>query len=205
MLAATTSIRSGQPLQQALARLELVNEIAAEVSGGVDRRRVAAVLRRHAQLLLDVEDALLVVRGPSGGFRLVVPETEREVSGSDVPATRLFAGGLVDACMRSRATRILRDTSDGCRMPLAPFEQTLVARGAAALAAAPLVGRGGVHGAILFWALDASAFHKEARRTIAMVVPHVASALLMASLVEEVKARCRCRHQPGHHDRAALT
>ena len=36
------------------------------------------MLHRHAQPLLDVEDALLIVREPSAGFRLVVPETERE-------------------------------------------------------------------------------------------------------------------------------
>ena len=180
---------SDQQLRQALTRLEIVNEIAAEISGSVDRRRVAAVLHRHAPLLLDVEDALLIVWEPSAGFRLVVPETEREVTGSDVPATRLFAGGLVAECMRSRATRILRDTSERCRVPLAPFEQCLIGRGAAALAAAPLVGRGIVHGAVLFWALDASAFHRDARRTIAMVVPHLANALMMASLVEQVEAR----------------
>jgi diguanylate cyclase (GGDEF)-like protein len=178
-----------QPLQHALTRLLLINEIAAEASASVDRRRVAAVLHRHAQMLLDVDDALLIVREPAGGLRLVIPETEREVSGSDVPATRLFAGGLVAECMRSRTTRILRDTSGDSRVPLAPFERSVVARGAAALAAAPLVGRGVVHGAILFWARSAAVFHQEARRTIAMVVPHVANALMMASLVEEVEAR----------------
>lgn len=183
----TTSARGDPALQQALTRLQLVNEIAAEVAADVDRRRVAAILHHHAQHLLQLEDALLIVQEPSGALRLVVPETEREVSGSDVPATRLFAGGLVAECMRVRTTRILRDTSDACQVPLAPFEQTLVSRGAAALAAAPLVGRGVVHGAILFWALDASAFHQEARRTIAMVVPHVVNALTMASLVEQVE------------------
>jgi diguanylate cyclase (GGDEF)-like protein len=184
-----TSTRSDLPLRQALTRLLLINEIAAEASASVDRRRVAVVLHRHAQLLLEVEDALLVVREPSGSLRLVIPETDREVSGSDVPATRLFTGGLVAECMRSRATRILRDTSDASRVPLAPFERCLVTRGAAALAAAPLIGQGDVHGAILFWALDASAFHQEARRTIMMVVPHVVNALMMASMVEEVEAR----------------
>ncbi len=143
----TFSTTSDPTLQQALTRLQVVNEIAAEVAGTSDRRRVAAILRRHAQLLLDLEDALLIVRDPSGGLRLVIPETEREVSGSDVPATRLFSGGLVTECMRVRITRILRDTSDAGRVPLAPFERTLVSRGAAALAAAPLVGRGVVHGA----------------------------------------------------------
>jgi diguanylate cyclase (GGDEF)-like protein len=185
----TSTIMADQPLQQALTRLLLINEIAAEASASIDRRRVAAVLHRHAQMLLDVEDALLVVREPSGGLRLVIPETEREVSGSDVPATRLFAGGLVAECMRSRSTRVLRDTSSASRVPLAPFERSVVARGAAALAAAPLVGRGVVHGAILFWARSAAVFHQEARRTIAMVVPHVVNALMMASLVEEVEAR----------------
>jgi diguanylate cyclase (GGDEF)-like protein len=178
-----------QPLQRALTRLLLINEIAAEASASIDRRRVAAVLHRHAQMLLDVDDALLIVREPSGGLGLVVAETEREVSGSDVPATRLFAGGLVAECMRSRATRILRDTSGDSRVPLAPFERAVVARGAAALAAAPLIGRGVIHGAILFWARSAAVFHQEARRTIAMVVPHVVNALMMASLVEEVEAR----------------
>ena len=185
----TGATTSDLPLEQALTRLLLINEIAAEASASVDRRRVAVVLHRHAQLLLEVEDALLIVREPSGALRLVIPETDREVSGSDVPATRLFTGGLVAACMRSRTTRILRDTSDASRVPLAPFERTLVARGAAALAAAPLIGRGIVHGALLFWARSASAFHPEARRTIAMVVPHVVNALMMASLVEEVEAR----------------
>lgn len=180
---------SDLPLQQALTRLLLINEIAAEASASVDRRRVAAVLHRHVQPLLDVEDALLVVREATGALRLVIPETAREVSGSDVPATRLFAGGLVAACMYARTTMILRDTSPASRVPLAPFERTLVARGAAALAAAPLVGSGVVHGALLFWALNASAFNPEARRTITMVVPHVANALTMASLVEQVEAR----------------
>jgi diguanylate cyclase (GGDEF)-like protein len=179
---------SDQPLQQALTRLLLINEIAAEASASIDRRRVAAVLHRHAQDLLEVEDALLIVRAPAGSLRLVIPET-REVSGSDVPATRLFAGGLVAECMRSRVIRIVRDTSETSRVPLAPFERSLVTRGASALAAAPLVGRGIVHGAILFWALDPAAFNQEARRTITMVVPHVANALMMASLVEEVEAR----------------
>ncbi|MGE3913934.1 MAG: GGDEF domain-containing protein [Chloroflexota bacterium] len=173
------------PLRQALTRLLLINEIAAEASASIDRRRVAAVLHRHTRSLLDVEDALLVVRDPGGMLRLVIPET-REVSGSDVPATRLFSGGIVADCLRSRATRIVRDPA---RATLAPFERSLVARGAAAMAAAPLVGRGVVHGALLFWALDASAFDQEARRTIAMVIPHVANALMMASLVEEVEAR----------------
>jgi diguanylate cyclase (GGDEF)-like protein len=178
-------LTSDLPLRQALTRLLLINEIAAEASASIDRRRVAAVLHRHAQSLLDVEDALLVVREHSGNLRLVIPET-REVSGSDVPATRLFAGGVVADALRARTTRIVRDTT---RVTLAPFERTLVARGAAALAAAPLVGRGVVHGAILFWALTPTAFDQEARRTITMVVPHVANALMMASLVEEVEAR----------------
>jgi diguanylate cyclase (GGDEF)-like protein len=172
-------------LRQALTRLLLINEIAAEASASIDRRRVAAVLHRHAQSLLDVEDALLVLREPGGSLRLVIPET-REVSGSDVPATRLFTGGLVAECLRSRITRIVRDTS---RVTLAPFERTLVARGAQALTAAPLVGRGVVYGALLFWALRSTAFDQDARRTIAMVVPHVANALMMASLVEDVEAR----------------
>jgi diguanylate cyclase (GGDEF)-like protein len=177
------------PLQQALTRLLLINEIAAEASASVDRQRVAAVLHRYAEQLLDVEDALLIVREPAGRLRLVIPETAREVSGSDVPATRLFASGLVAECMRARITRILRDTSAASTVPLAPFERTLVSRGAAALAAAPLIGQGTVHGALLFWALKPSAFDQEARRTITMVVPHVVNALTMASLVEEVEAR----------------
>jgi diguanylate cyclase (GGDEF)-like protein len=177
------------PLQQILTRLLLINEIATEASASVDRRRVAAVLHRYAEELLDVEDALLIVRDPGGGLRLVIPETAREVSGSDVPATRLFAGGLVAECLRSGLTRILRDTSGASRVPLAPFERTLVSRGAAALAAAPLIGRGSTYGALLFWALRVSAFDHEARRTISMVVPHVVNALMMASLVEEVEAR----------------
>jgi diguanylate cyclase (GGDEF)-like protein len=176
---------SDLPLRRALTRLLLINEIAAEASASIDRRRVAATLHRHARLLLAVEDALLIVRDPSGAVRLVIPES-REVSGSDVPATRLFAGGLVAECMRSRSTRIVRDPT---KVSLAPFEQALVARGAAAFAAAPLIGRGIVRGAILFWAPLASAFDQEARRTIAMVVPHVANAMMMASLVEEVEAR----------------
>ena len=115
----------------------------------------------------------------------MIPES-REVSGSDVPATRLFTGGVVADSLRTRTIRIVRDTT---KVTLAPFERTLVARGARALAAAPLVGRGVVHGAILFWALETTAFNQEARRTVAMVVPHVANALMMASLVEEVEAR----------------
>jgi diguanylate cyclase (GGDEF)-like protein len=185
----TTGTTSDSTLQQALTSLQLVNEIAAEGSGSSDRRRVAAVLHRHAQLLLDLEDALLIVRDPAGGLRLVIPETEREVSGSDVPATRLFSGGLVTECMRARTIRILRDTSGACRVPLAPFERTLISRGARALAAAPLIGRGVVYGTVLFWALDASAFHQETRRSIAMVLPHVVNALMMASLLEQVEAR----------------
>src|SRR5688572_3542162 len=137
---------SDLPLRQALTRLLLINEIAAEASASIDRRRVAAVLHRHAQSLLEVEDALLVVREPSGSLRLVIPET-REVSGSDVPATRLFTGGVVADCLRARTPRIVRDIT---KVTLAPFERTLVARGAQSLAAAPLVGRGVVHGAILF-------------------------------------------------------
>jgi hypothetical protein len=62
-------------LRQALTRLLLINEIAAEASASIDRRRVAAVLHRHAQSLLDVEDALLVLREPGGSLRLVIPET----------------------------------------------------------------------------------------------------------------------------------
>jgi hypothetical protein len=57
-----------QPLQRALTRLLLINEIAAEASASIDRRRVAVVLHRHAQLLLDVDDALLIVREPSGSL-----------------------------------------------------------------------------------------------------------------------------------------
>jgi len=177
------------PLQQVLTRLLLINEIAAEASASIDRRRVAAVLHRYAEQLLDVEDALLIVREAGGGLRLVIPETSREVSGSDVPATRMFAGGLVGECLRSGLTRILRDTSPASRVPLAPFERTLISRGAAALAAAPLIGRGNTYGALLFWAQHVSAFDHEARRTISMVVPHVVNALMMASLVEEAEAR----------------
>ena len=204
MQTASTDATSDQSLQQALARLELVNEIAAEVSAGGDRRRVATVLQRHAPLLLDVEDALLIVRETAGGYRLVIPETEREVSGSDVPATRLFLSGLVAECVRTRATRILRDTSADCRVPLAPFERTLVGRGAAALAAAPLVGSGVVHGALLFWSLDAAAFHREARRTIAMLVPHVVNALVTANLVEQTEARTPTDPLTGLPNRGAL-
>jgi diguanylate cyclase (GGDEF)-like protein len=163
----------------------LINEIATEVSSSVDRQRVGVVLHRHASWLIVVEDALLIVRRPSGSLRLIIPEI-REISRGDVPATRLFAGGIVADCLASRATRVVLEPFD---TPLAPFERTLIARGARAMAAAPLLGQGVVHGALLFWSTLVTAFDREARRTIAMLVPHVANALVMASLVEEVEAR----------------
>ena len=179
------SAASDLSLRQALSRLLLINEIAAEVSSSVDRQRVAAVLHRHARWLIAVEDALLIVREPAGSMRLIIPEI-REISRSDVPATRLFSGGIVADCLAARATRVVLEPFDTA---LAPFERTLVARGARAMAAAPLVGRGIAYGALLFWSTVATVFDREARRTIAMLVPHVANALVMAKLVEEVEAR----------------